>query len=94
MANLKSSKKRIKSNIRREQRNVSVKSTIKTVIKKAEQDIVAGDVEIAQASLSKAVSVLDSAATKGIIKKNSASRKKSQLARKLNDQRLKVIDQA
>lgn len=84
MANLKSSKKRIKSNRRREQRNVSVKSAIKTAIKIAEQAIAEGDLEVARARLSKAVSVLDSAATKGIIKKNFASRKKSQLAKRIN----------
>ena len=84
MANLESSKKRIRSNIKREQRNVSVKSAIKTAIKKVEQAIAEGDIETAQANLSKAVSALDSASARGIIKKNAASRKKSQLARKIN----------
>ena len=84
MANLESSKKRIKTNIRRQERNVSAKTAIKTAVKKVEQAIAEGDLEAAQASFSEAVSALDSAATKGIIKKNAASRKKSQLAKKLN----------
>lgn len=84
MAKLKSSKKRIKSNKRREQRNVSVKSAIKTAVKKVEQAIAEGDVEAAQAHFSKVVSALDSASTKGIIKKNTASREKSRLAKKIN----------
>lgn len=84
MANLKSSKKRIKSNQRRERRNVPVKSAIKTAIKKVEQAIAEGDIEAAQANFSKAVSALDSAATKGIIKKNFASREKSRLAKEIN----------
>ena len=84
MANLQSSKKRIKSNLRREQRNVSVKSAIKTAINKVEQAVAEGDLETARASFSEAVSALDSAAAKGIVKKNTASRKKSRLAKKIN----------
>lgn len=84
MANLQSSKKRIRSNLRREQRNVSVKSAIKTAIKKVEQAIAEGDLETARTSFSEAVSALDSAATKGIIRKNAASREKSRLAKKIN----------
>jgi small subunit ribosomal protein S20 len=84
VAKLESSKKRIKSNLRRERRNVSVKSIIKTAIKKVEQAIAEGDLETARARFSEAVSALDSAAAKGIMKKNAASRKKSQLARKIN----------
>ena len=84
MANLKSSKKRIRSNIKREQRNVSVKSSVKTAIKKVEQAAAEGNRETAQAYLSKAISVLDSAVAKGIIKKNTASRRKSQLAKRVN----------
>ena len=84
MANLESSKKRIRTNQRRQERNVSVKSAIKTAIKNVEQAIADADLEAAQANLSKAVSALDSASTRGIIKKNTASRKKSQLAKKLN----------
>lgn len=84
MANLESSKKRIKTNIKRQQKNVSVKTAIKTAVKKVEQAIAEGDLGTAQASFSEVVSALDSAATKGIIKKNSASRKKSRLAKKIN----------
>jgi small subunit ribosomal protein S20 len=61
-----------------------VKSAIKTAIKKVEQAIAEGDLETARASFSKAISALDSAATRGIIKKNVASRRKSQLAKKIN----------
>jgi small subunit ribosomal protein S20 len=84
VANLKSSKKRIKQNRKRELRNVSVKSAIKTVVTKVEQAIAEGDMEAAQARFSEAVSALDSAVVRGIIKKNSASRKKSKLAREIN----------
>jgi small subunit ribosomal protein S20 len=84
VANLKSSKKRIKSNQRRQRRNVPVKTGIKTAAKKVEQAIAEGDLAAAQASFSKVVSFLDSATAKGIIKKNSASRIKSRLAKKIN----------
>ncbi len=84
MANLKSSKKRIKTNIKRHDRNLSAKTAIKTVVKKLEQAIDEGNREAAQALFSEVVSALDSASTKGIIKKNSASRKKSRLAKRIN----------
>ena len=84
MANLKSSKKRIKSNLRRQERNVSVKSAVKTAVKKVEQAIDEGDFEAARKRLSEVVSALDSAAAKGVIKKNTASREKSRLAKRIN----------
>ena len=84
MANLQSSKKRIRSNIKREQRNVAVRTSIKTAIKKVEEAVAGGDKETAQANFSKALSVMDSAVARGIMKKNTASRKKSRLAKKIN----------
>ena len=84
MAKLQSSKKRIRSNLKRQQRNVSVKSATRTVVKKVSLAIDEGDFETAQTLLSGAVSALDSAVAKGIIKKNTASRRKSQLMKKLN----------
>ncbi len=85
MANLQSSKKRIRQNRKREQRNVSARSAMKTAIKKVEEAIAQGDLEGARTRLSEAFSALDSASTRGIIKKNTASRRKAQLARRLNE---------
>ena len=84
MANLKSSKKRIRSNAKREIRNTSVKTAVKTAIKKVEQSIDEGNLETARVNYSRAVSALDSASTRGVIKKNTASRMKSKLARGIN----------
>lgn len=84
MANLKSAKKRIRSNERKRLRNVRVKSNIKTEIKKVEQAISEGNLEVAKTQFSEMASILDSAATKGIIKKNTASRKKSRIAKRIN----------
>ncbi|MBD3184855.1 30S ribosomal protein S20 [Candidatus Poribacteria bacterium] len=85
MANLKSSKKRIRSNKKKEARNRMLKSSLRNTLKSVEEAIQAGDIETAEANFNKAVSALDSAYTKGIMKKNTASRKKSQLARMINE---------
>jgi small subunit ribosomal protein S20 len=84
VANLQSSKKRIRQNQKREQRNVSAKSAIKTAIKRVEEAVAQGDLESARARLSEAFSALDSASTRGIIKKNTASRRKARLAKTIN----------
>ncbi len=82
MANTKSAKKRISSNARRHERNVTYKSRVKTMIKKAEQSIF-GNKPDADA-VREAISVLDKAAGKGILHKNNAARRKSRLMKKLN----------
>ena len=84
MANLKSSKKRIRSNERKRVQNVTVKSSVRTIIKRVEQAIEQGNVQLAEEKLSEASSTLDSAATKGVIRKNTSSRNKSRLAKKIN----------
>ena len=84
MANLKSSKKRIRSNETKRVRNLVVRSKIKTELKKVEDAIAQGNAELAKSLLSEASSVLDSAAAKGIIMKNTSSRNKSRLAKKAN----------
>jgi small subunit ribosomal protein S20 len=73
--------KRAKQNIKRHQRNVAIKSRIKTLMSRVDK---AKNGEEAQKTLIKAVSALDKAAQKGVIRKNTASRKKSRLTRKVN----------
>ena len=84
MANLKSSKKRIRSNERKRVQNVTVRSSVRTIIKRVEQAIEQGNAQLAEERLSEASSSLDSAATKGVIRKNTSSRNKSRLAKKIN----------
>lgn len=84
MANLKSSKKRIRSNEKKRVRNLVVRSTIKTEVKKVEEAIAQGKADVAKSLLSEVASVLDSASAKGIIMKNTGSRKKARLAKKIN----------
>ncbi len=76
MANIKSAKKRIRVIQAKTLRNKMTRSALKTAIKKAES----GDKE----SVTLAIKKVDQAAAKGLIHKNKAARKKSQLAKKLN----------
>ena len=81
MANTKSSEKRIRSNERKHQRNQMYRSRVKTMIRKAEEAIFAG--QPSEEAIRLAMSTLDKAAVKGIIHKNNAARRKSRLAQKL-----------
>ena len=84
MANIKSAKKRILVNQKKAARNQHVKSGVKTAIKKVHVAIEAGDKEAAARELIAATSVIDKAETKGVLKKNTASRKVSRLAKAVN----------
>ena len=84
LANIKSAKKRVLVNKRNYDRNKSIKSSVKTAIKKVEAAVAAGDKEAAQAALLAATSTIDKAATKGVYHKNNASRKVSRLAKLVN----------
>ncbi len=79
MANIKSAKKRILVNRTKAARNKSIKSSVKTAIKKVDAAIAAKDVEAAKVALTAATSAIDKAATKGVYHKNTASRKISRL---------------
>lgn len=84
MANIKSAKKRIEVIDKKTLRNKMIKSKVKTVIKKVEAAIAAGDKEAAQANLLVAISEIDKAASKGVYRKNNASRKVSRLTAAVN----------
>lgn len=85
MANIKSAKKRILVNRTKAERNKSIKSGVKTAIKKVEVAAVANDKAAAEAALLNATSVIDKAATKGVYHKNTAARKVSRLAKIVNN---------
>ncbi|MCJ8341949.1 MAG: 30S ribosomal protein S20 [Cetobacterium sp.] len=84
MANSKSAKKRITIAERNRERNQAVKSRVKTMVKKVLVAVEAKEVEAANAALTVAYKELDKAVSKGILKKNTVSRKKSRLAAKVN----------
>lgn len=79
MANSPSAKKRARQSEVRRQHNASLRSMIRTSIKKVVKAIDAKDAEAAQAALTAAVPVIDRMADKGIIHKNKAARHKSRL---------------
>ena len=84
MANIKSAKKRVLVNQKKADRNKSIKSAVKTSIKKVEAAVVAKDKETAVAALANAISTIDKAATKGVYHKNNAARKVSRLSKAVN----------
>ena len=81
MANIKSAKKRILVTETKAARNKSIRSEVKTFVKKVEAAITAGDKAVAQAALLAATSEIDKATSKGVYHKNTASRKVSRLAK-------------
>lgn len=84
MANIKSAKKRILVNQTKYERNKSVKSAVKTAVKKVEAAVAAKDKAAAQAALLAATSEIDKATSKGVYHKNTASRKVSRLSKAVN----------
>ncbi len=82
MPNIKSAKKRVKVIQTKTARNKAIKSDLKTALKKADaavNDNADNKAEVVRAAIKK----VDMACTKGIMHKNKAARKKSQLAKKL-----------
>ena len=82
MANIKSQLKRIKTNEKARLRNKSVKSSLKTSIRKFREAADAGDVATATTLMRTASKQLDKAASKGIIHANQAANRKSALAKR------------
>ena len=80
MANIKSQLKRIKTNEKARQRNKSVKSGLKTAIRKFREAAAAGDKDRALELGRAASRALDKAAGKGVIHANQAANKKSAIA--------------
>ena len=84
MANTKSAKKRALVSQKAAARNKSAKSLMKTNIKKFDAAASGSDLETAESAYKTAVKTVDRAATKGLIHKNKAARRKSALTKKLN----------
>lgn len=80
----KSAMKRVRQAKKREARNKAVKSTIKTLVKKVEAAIAANNKEETAKNLKIAIKYIMKAAAKGVIHKNTASRKISRLTKKAN----------
>ncbi|GAB4100106.1 30S ribosomal protein S20 [Sinomonas halotolerans] len=83
MANIKSQKKRILTNEKARQRNMAVKSELKTAIRAVLAAVGAGDKDAASSALARASKKLDKAVSKGVIHKNQAANRKSGIAKKV-----------
>jgi small subunit ribosomal protein S20 len=83
VANIKSQIKRNKQNERRRLRNKSVKSSLKTAVRKFDAALEQGDLDTATVLMRDAGRKLDKAASKGVIHRNQAANRKSSIARRL-----------
>ena len=83
MANIKSQIKRIRTNLKAQERNKAVKSELKTAVRATREAVAAGDKTAATAALVLASKKLDKAASKGVIHKNQAANKKSAIAKQV-----------
>lgn len=83
MANIKSQIKRVKTNEKRRMRNKSVRSAVRTAVRKFREAAESGDVEQAAVLQRAASRALDKAASKGVLHKNQAANRKSAMAKRL-----------
>ena len=84
MANIKSQKKRNKTNEKARLRNRAIKSELKTATRAVRDAVEAGDAQLAQQKANAACRLFDKAVSKGVIHKNQASNRKSGVARLAN----------
>jgi len=80
----KSAKKALRQNIKRKARNLVYKTKIKKLLKEARTLVLEKKIEEAKKLLPQVYKILDKAAKVGVIKKNTASRKKSRLSKLVN----------
>ncbi|GAA1998723.1 30S ribosomal protein S20 [Nakamurella flavida] len=84
MANIKSQIKRIRTNEAARLRNKSVKSGLKTAVRRVRAAVESGDKTVAATELASASRSLDKAVSKGVIHANQAANRKSALAAQVN----------
>jgi len=89
---IKSAKKRVRVSEKQRMRNKSIRTMCKTNITKAEKLIFSGSTEEADAAVTEAISSLDRAAEKGVLHNNNAARRKARLMKKLNQAKIKKLD--
>lgn len=84
MPQIKSNIKTMEKDAARHAANSRVKSSVHTAIRRTTEAIATGDADAVKKAYDKASSVIDSAARKGVLHKNTAARKKSRLAANVN----------
>ena len=80
MANSAQSRKRARQAVKQNAHNASLRSTLRTAVKRVQKAILAGDKLTAQSIYTESVSIIDRIADKKIVHKNKASRHKSRLS--------------
>jgi small subunit ribosomal protein S20 len=83
MPNKKSAEKELRKTVKRNAANKKVSNKLKDLVKTNLKQIKAGDKKVKE-DYTKTIKAIDKAAKKGVIKKNTASRKKSRLMKKIN----------
>ena len=83
MANSKQAAKRAKNSVKQRAANMSLRTTLRSAIKKVQKAIATGDAKAAEAAFKSEQSTIDAIADKRIIHKNKAARHKSRLARQI-----------
>jgi small subunit ribosomal protein S20 len=83
MANTKQAAKRARKSIRQRAANVSLRTTLRSAIKKVQKAVAAGDQKVALEAFRAEQATIDANARKGIIHKNKAARHKSRLAARI-----------
>ena len=84
MATHKSAIKRIRQNEKRRLHNRQFRNRARTLVKQAREAIESGDVDAAQAATNRAIRDLDKLASRGVVHKRNAARRKSRLMAQLN----------
>ncbi len=83
MANSRQARKRIRQTVKRTERNKARRSRIRTYVKLANEAIAGGNAEAAMAALRDAQSELDRGVTKGVVRRNTASRTVARLSARI-----------
>jgi small subunit ribosomal protein S20 len=84
VANIKSQKKRILTNEKARQRNLAVRSGVKTAVRAVNTAVAAGDKDAATVALVNAGRKLDKAVSKGVLHANNAANRKSAISKRVN----------
>lgn len=83
MSNNNSAKKRERQNKSRRMRNRAIKSEVRSAIKDFDKSVLAGDKAAAELAMKESFKLLDSATSKGVLHRNTTSRKKSRIYKAL-----------
>lgn len=89
MAHSLSAKKRIRQNLKRRARNRARQSALKTRLRRCREELARGTFQSAEAAYRQACKLLDREANRGLLHPNAAARRKSRLARRLNQLKTK-----